>query len=57
MNPPTTVLLPDFRELPHVRREAECATVKNYWLPTDRMTEVDWAGAVKLTLVAVMLMV
>jgi hypothetical protein len=41
MNPPTTVLLPDFRELPHARREAECATVKNYWLPTDRMTEVD----------------
>jgi hypothetical protein len=40
-NPPTTVLLPDFRELPRAQRRAECATVKDYWLPTDRMTEVD----------------
>jgi hypothetical protein len=40
MNPPTAVLLPDFRGLPRAQ-EDRAAIVKDYWLPTDRMTEVD----------------
>jgi hypothetical protein len=55
MNPPTAVL-PGFSDY-HSPVTSRTGGNQIYSLPTDRTTEVDWGGAVKLMLVPVMVIV